>query len=128
VGSKFFSEGDEQVLSAPDPENNLMDHDNDTIPNWITCLASVPNSFYFVSGSGDGHVKIWKISETIKSFSLHASIPIAGFCNDLSFDKHGDLMLFAVAIGKEMRMGRWWSLKQAKNCILLYELGKSIAP
>ncbi|KAI8923192.1 WD40-repeat-containing domain protein [Entophlyctis helioformis] len=52
---------------------------------WITALACVPFSDLFASGSADGHVRLWKISDTKKSFSLLNCIPVTGFVNSLSF-------------------------------------------
>ncbi|KAH6570267.1 hypothetical protein BASA60_007871 [Batrachochytrium salamandrivorans] len=57
----------------------------DDMCNWITALASVPYSDLFASGSCDGYVKLWKISDNKRSFSLLNSIPMCGFVNSIKF-------------------------------------------
>ncbi|KAJ3258497.1 pre-rRNA processing protein [Boothiomyces macroporosus] len=52
---------------------------------WIVSLAAVPYSDMFVSGSADGYIKLWKLSDTKKSFALLNSIPMVGFINSLAF-------------------------------------------
>lgn len=51
--------------------------------NWITAISVLQHSDLFATGSGDGYVKLWKISETKKSFSLINSIPVSGFVNSI---------------------------------------------
>ncbi|KAK6098950.1 pre-rRNA processing protein [Batrachochytrium dendrobatidis] len=53
--------------------------------NWITALASVPYSDLFASGSCDGFVRLWMVSENKHNFALLNAIPICGFINSLSF-------------------------------------------
>ena len=52
-------------------------HENG-VCNWITALQAVPYSDVFASGSGDGWVRLWKISETKRSFCPLLKIRIIG--------------------------------------------------
>ncbi|RKO86217.1 WD40-repeat-containing domain protein, partial [Blyttiomyces helicus] len=51
----------------------------------ITALATVRYSDLFVSGSADGHVRLWKVAENLKTFALLTTIEIPGFINSLIF-------------------------------------------
>ncbi|KAJ3411630.1 pre-rRNA processing protein [Chytridiales sp. JEL 0842] len=53
--------------------------------NWITSLATVRYSDMFASGSADGFVRLWRLAENKRSFSLLTSIPMTGFINGLRF-------------------------------------------
>lgn len=46
----------------PDPNQELPEPQ----PRWITALATVPYSDLILSGSWDGHVRVWKVSEDKK--------------------------------------------------------------
>ncbi|KZO89643.1 WD40 repeat-like protein, partial [Calocera viscosa TUFC12733] len=52
-------------------------------PRWITSLAALRYSDLFASGSWDGRIRLWKISDDIRSFSLVADIAAPGFVNSL---------------------------------------------
>ncbi|XP_074601446.1 U3 small nuclear riboprotein factor 55K isoform X2 [Brevipalpus obovatus] len=90
-------------------------HDR-SVPNWITCIATLFNTDVFASGSKDGLIKIWKCSSNFDRFSLLFTIPVIGFVNHLQFSLDGLHLIAAVA--REHRFGRWWSIREAKNCIM----------
>lgn len=52
-------------------------------PRWITSLACLPYGDVFASGSWDGHVRLWKISPSLRSFSPLHQVPMQGFINSL---------------------------------------------
>lgn len=52
----------EEVSAEADPENDVSVF-KDAQPRWITALACIPFSNIIVSGSWDGQIRIWKISE-----------------------------------------------------------------
>ncbi|KAJ1649230.1 pre-rRNA processing protein [Dispira simplex] len=54
-------------------------------PRWITALAVLPHSNLFVSGSWDGHLRLWKLSEGCDRFSLITTVPLPGVVNSLAF-------------------------------------------
>lgn len=66
-----------------------MEHHSDTEgtvsnPRWIVSLACLPYSDIIASGSWDGSIRLWKISEDMRSFSaLSNVIPASGFVNSL---------------------------------------------
>ena len=39
-------------------------------PRWITALRTLPYSDLFVSGSWDGHIRVWRLSDDKKKFEL----------------------------------------------------------
>ncbi|KAI8998193.1 WD40-repeat-containing domain protein [Gaertneriomyces semiglobifer] len=109
-------------------------------PAWITCLATVRYSDMFASGSGDGWIRLWKVGDGKKKFSLLACIPMTGFVNSLSFFEapvvdttmtsdqaskasRKDVLHLAVGVGQEHRLGRWWRDKTAKNGVAIVTLG-----
>jgi len=45
-----------------------------------------------------------------------------GFVNSLQFSNDGSLLV--AGVGSEHRLGRWWHLKSAKNCVCVIRLKK----
>jgi ribosomal RNA-processing protein 9 len=43
-------------------------------PRWITAVAALPYTDLFASGSWDGNVKLWQLSDDKRSFSLYTTI------------------------------------------------------
>ncbi len=81
-GSLILINGEESVVEQEAYEFNPSD---DTMCPWISSLASVRYTDMFASGSADGYIRLWKLSESKKSFSLLNCIPAAGFVNSLVF-------------------------------------------
>ena len=102
-------------------------------PRWITALATVPYSDIVVSGSWDGQVRIWRVSEDKKRLEsmgvvgkyqvddgkerAGVEVPdgqgnaMRGIVNDLSVFERGergkDGLCVVAALGTEHRLGRW---------------------
>lgn len=104
-------------------------------PRWITALACVPYSDLFVSGSWDGFVRAWKISEDQKKIESVGVLSrgtssldvlndaetdgspaggealLRGIVNDLDVFERGDRgkdgACVVAALGCEPRSGRW---------------------
>jgi ribosomal RNA-processing protein 9 len=74
--------------------------------NWISAIATLRFRKLFASGSNDGFVRIWSVTEQNK-ISLLYSVEIEGFVNDLRFS--GDDGILVVQISQEQRLGRWLS-------------------
>lgn len=98
-------------------------------PRWITALACIPYSNIIVSGSWDGQVRAWKVSEDRRTMEAigplvtstgptmingelgHEESKFKGVINDLAVFQTGrkgkeDMYVVAVT-GKEQRLGRW---------------------
>ena len=43
--------------------------------------------------------------------------------NDIQFSSGGKFL--AAAVGQEHRLGRWWTLKDAKNCLAIVNLPRT---
>ncbi|KZT59266.1 WD40 repeat-like protein [Calocera cornea HHB12733] len=52
-------------------------------PRWVTSIAALRYSDLFASGSWDGRIRLWKISEDVRSFTPLADIAAPGFVNSL---------------------------------------------
>ena len=79
----------------------------------------------FVSGSWDGFVRFWKISEDNKIFSQIAQVPVAGVVNSIDIKTvfPSNRTVVVVGVGQEMKAGRWLRLKKGvKNCTKIIEL------
>lgn len=75
-----------ESLVTTDPSDPINTKcDDNTMCKWITSLATVPYTDLFASGSGDGFVKLWRISESKKSFVILNCIAISGIINSLKF-------------------------------------------
>ena len=122
-------------------------------PRWITALATVPLSDLVISGSWDGYLRVWQVSEDkrrlervgvvrtdgkndkdrgIEGEGLEAEGEqrlIEGIVNDVSLfetgEKEKEKSLCVVAgIGTELRLGRWKTVK-GKNGTLVFEISKT---
>ncbi|XP_055544227.1 U3 small nucleolar RNA-interacting protein 2 [Wyeomyia smithii] len=81
--------------------------------NWISSIATLLNTDVIASGSCDGWVRLWKLVGTGKKIEPLMEVPMEGFVNALKFTADGKRLI--ICVGQEHRLGRWWSLKQAKN-------------
>ena len=125
-------------------------------PRWITALACIPFSDMFVSGSWDGYVRAWKISDDQKRIEsagvlgqvkeiangtfqaaglrgIGAEDPtrIKGIINDLAVFERGQRgsqgACVVAAVGTHPRNGRWLEIK-GKNGAFVFEIPKSLVP
>jgi ribosomal RNA-processing protein 9 len=104
-------------------------------PREITALHAIPYSDLFFSGSYDGYVRVWKVSEDKKKIiplgrlgvkeaedleenveqahtvEVAEDVPVKGVINGIDVfeteDRKSDTLTIAVCTGKEMRLGRW---------------------
>ncbi|KAF4524613.1 hypothetical protein B566_EDAN013864 [Ephemera danica] len=96
------------------PENNQ--------PYWICSIATLLNTDLVASGSQDGQVRLWKCGEGFRTLTLLFCIPMVGFVNTMSFTPDGANLVLGV--GQEHRLGRWWRIKEARNCIFIVPLNQ----
>eukprot|EP00081_Caenorhabditis_elegans_P014455 NP_493797.2 Uncharacterized protein CELE_T02H6.1 [Caenorhabditis elegans] len=73
---------------------------------WIVALAVLPYSDLLASGSNEGELKLWKISENFRQLTPFFSYSIPGFINSINFAPNGKSIV--VGAGKEHKDGRWW--------------------
>lgn len=103
-------------------------------PRWITALATIPYSDVVLSGSWDGQVRVWRVSEDKKRLEPMGIVGklqsdgdekqanpkvnggqeekhVRGIINDLSVFERGDRgkdgLCVVAALGTEHRLGRW---------------------
>lgn len=98
-------------------------------PRWIMSLASLPYTDLFFSGSWDGKLGMWKVSEDLRKFELiqYIDIGIKGVINGISLEELGkrgaDGVRIILAIGTECRLGRWKTVKGGRNCVVILNFG-----
>ncbi|GJQ67081.1 putative U3 small nucleolar RNA-interacting protein [Trypoxylus dichotomus] len=85
-------------------------------PYWICSVATLINTDLIATGSQDGHIKFWKLSDNFKSINLLFAVDVMGFINDLSFTEGGKYLI--ACVGNEHKLGRWNIIKDAKNSVL----------
>ncbi|XP_067936609.1 U3 small nucleolar RNA-interacting protein 2-like isoform X2 [Watersipora subatra] len=98
--------------------NNAHEGDGEC---WINALRALRNTDLLASGSKTGQIKLWKIPDFGPPKAIHV-VPMPGFVNDLHFATGGKFL--AAAVGQEHKLGRWWRLKEAKNCLAIINLPK----
>lgn len=100
-------------------------------PRWITALKTIPYSDIILSGSWDGHIRVWKLSEDKRKIEplgtlseskdssdtaavngvTSATTSIQGIVNDLAIFERGERGLNGIcvvaAVSREHRFGRW---------------------
>ena len=112
-------------------------------PRWITAIGSLRYSDLFASGkwehhyfhwlmrdhfhgnpgSWDGQIKLWKLDQKLKSFSLVGCVNAPGVINSIQLlsvpkgvtyswgEAEKDSVLLIAGVGQETRMGRWIIIK-----------------
>ncbi|XP_030759042.1 U3 small nucleolar RNA-interacting protein 2 [Sitophilus oryzae] len=85
-------------------------------PRWITALAALTNTDLIASGSYDGFVRLWKLENNFRSSVEVLKISVQGVVNALAFTSDGGSLL--IGVSRDYRLGRWNTVKNAKNCIL----------
>ncbi|XP_026473239.1 U3 small nucleolar RNA-interacting protein 2 [Ctenocephalides felis] len=93
---------------------------SDSESNWITSVAALVNTDLVASGSCDGFIRLWKLADNFRSMTQVLEIPVEGFVNALAFTNDGKHII--AGIGREHKLGRWWTNKNAKNLILIIPL------
>ncbi|KAL4728593.1 pre-rRNA processing protein [Fusarium chlamydosporum] len=119
---------------ALDPEEASAEQNPDPqivpppTPRWITAIRTIPYSDVILTGSWDGHIRVWQLSEDKRKIEFrgvlskpedqeeesteeNAQGPINGVVNDIDLYERGDRgkdgLCVVVAVGKEHRLGRW---------------------
>jgi len=114
-------------------------------PRWITALATIPYSDLILSGSWDGEVRVWRVSEDKRKIEALGTVGEArvkattnrilattaantttrGVINDIDVFERGDRgkdgICIVVATGREHRLGRWKKV-EGKNGALVIEI------
>ena len=121
----------EEASAEVEPDARVPDRQ----PRWITALATVPYSDVVLSGSWDGQVRVWRVSEDKKKLESMGVVGRAqpddrdeemvgvevqggqeektprSIVNDLSVFERGergkDGLCVVAALGTEHRLGRW---------------------
>lgn len=85
-------------------------------PRFITSLYAIPYSDVFFSGSWSGEIKVWKLTESMRSFEQIGSIQgIKGVVNRIAVVENGkrgnETFVLYAGISRELRLGRWLKVK-----------------
>nr|CAB3265800.1 U3 small nucleolar RNA-interacting protein 2-like [Phallusia mammillata] len=99
-------------------------HKDEKKNNWISSVAALPNSDLLATGSSNGLIRLWKCSDKFLQLLPLFDISACGFVNDLRFTDKGNHLI--AAIGQEHKLGRWWSIKSARNSTMIIPLKQNI--
>jgi ribosomal RNA-processing protein 9 len=132
----------EEVFAEAKPDQKVP---GEPQPRWITALATIPYSDLILSGSWDGEVRVWRVSEDKRKIealgtvgeagvkatansilaTTEANTKIRGVINDIDVFERGDRgkdgICIVVATGREHRLGRW-KMVEGKNGALVIEI------
>lgn len=103
-----------------------MAHGIDSVnnqPNWVVAVTSLLNSDLIATGSSEGLIRLWKITNSYKKIEPVLEIPVNGFVNSLCFTQDGKNLI--AAISREHRLGRWWNKTDAINSVVVFPLKKN---
>ncbi|CCK68428.1 ribosomal RNA-processing protein RRP9 KNAG_0A07760 [Huiozyma naganishii CBS 8797] len=97
----------DEIVRRTQVQDNKIAH-----PFWITSIYAVPYSNIFISGSWNGILKVWKISENLREFSLLGELPnCKGVVNRIQVVESGkpgkETFRVLASVSKEHRLGRW---------------------
>lgn len=91
---------------------------------WITAIASLRNTDLFATASHNGKIYFWKIGNEFRNVTKIFEYDVVGFVNSLEFTSDGKYLIAAVS--QEHRLGRWWRIKEAKNCVHVIPLNSDV--
>ncbi|RSL42364.1 hypothetical protein CEP54_015504 [Fusarium duplospermum] len=115
-------------------------------PRWITAIKTIPYSDVILTGSWDGHIRVWQLSEDKRKIEFRGVLsapgeeeedgapgPITGVVNDISLFERGDRgkdgLCVVVAVGREHRLGRWNPpVKVGRNGGVVFEIPRIQRP
>ena len=92
---------------------------------------TIPYSDVVVSGSWDGWVRAWRVSDDKKKLEAVGVLggEVKGLINDISMFERGerakDGLSVVVAVGKEHRFGRWKTV-QGRNGLVVLEVSRVV--
>ena len=93
--------------------------------NWISSIASFPNSDVVASGSSDGRMRFWEADVDTKLLRQVGHVDVEGFVNGMTFSNSGRFV--AAAVGQEHRLGRWFRHKGVRSGLAIVELGDALS-
>ncbi|KAL1407030.1 pre-rRNA processing protein [Vanrija albida] len=105
-----------------DGHNSLVESSKTPAPRWVTALAALRGTNLFASGSWDGWVRLWVMDAELRTFKPAGEFELGGFINALQILQLDDGIVIAAAVGREPRLGRWISLKSARNGLFVASL------
>lgn len=110
-------------------------------PRWVTALKTIPYSDVFFSGSWDGYIRVWRLSDDkrkIESLGVLSGAgedevdeakPVVGVVNGISIFERGergeDGICVVAAVSTEHRLGRWRTWSKARNGGVVFEVPRS---
>lgn len=107
-------------------------------PRYITALATVAYSDLVVSGSWDGHVRVWKVSADKKKLERVCAVGattdggkdvVRGVVNAIAVFERGEKgkegLVICVATAREMRKGKWMKVS-ARNGGVVLEVDRAV--
>ncbi|KAH7305155.1 WD40-repeat-containing domain protein [Rhexocercosporidium sp. MPI-PUGE-AT-0058] len=115
----------EDVSAEKTPDEKVIPQPT---PRWITALTTIPYSDVILTGSWDGEVRAWRVSEDKKRIEAVGTLgsSVRGVINDISLFERGDRgkdgVCVVVAVGREHRMGRWMKVEGGKNGGVVFEI------
>ncbi|XP_027037908.1 U3 small nucleolar RNA-interacting protein 2-like [Pocillopora damicornis] len=114
------------LCTIPNAHSKPDGNSDDSIPDesWITSIASLRSTDLLASGSCDSCIKLWECGDGFRSLKQLFSVSMVGFVNALAFSNDGNNLI--AGIGQEHRLGRWWRLKKAKNCVCVIPLQRTV--
>lgn len=84
----------------------------------VCALATFPYTDLLASGGADGYLKLWRAAPAASELLRVRQITLDGFINSLAWNDSAALL--AAVTGREQRLGRWESIKSAKNQLHIF--------
>ena len=131
VAPKFFDKDDvarcatsrarAQALCGVSAETNNAPEGVSNAGRWVNAVATSRGADLCASGSGDGAIRLWRVSdEPGRQLAPLWCLPARGFVNALAVASSGRFVL--AGMGQEPRGGRWARDAHAKNGLLMHRL------
>ena len=94
------------------------------IPRWITAMACVPFSDLFVTGSWDGYIRVWRLSEDSKRIERVGVVGRESVQQKITLDQHGDEDVEVSGVGENHHSTVDGPLRGVVNDLKVVEMGE----
>ena len=86
---------------------------------WVTSVGTRIYTDLAASGSSDGALRLWRVGDDKKLY-VAGTVPVKGFINAICIANSGRFI--ALAVGQEHRLGRWETVRAARNGVYIVSL------
>jgi WD40 repeat protein len=95
------------------------------VGNWINSIATMRFRKLFATGSSDGYLRIWTITNR-NQIAPASQLEIHGYINHIQFSPDDNLL--AIQVSQEQRLGRWlMPIQEARQGVYIIHIKETVS-